>query len=1068
MKKLLFFILLFFSLLFGDATTQASLPEGDSIQIYDWGNQAFNIRNTYSDSALVLANQALALSEKYGHKKSQVSLLRIKSLALTNQLQYDDAILNCEKALEIAGIIDYKVGTVSNTLANIYYNLEDFDSALMYYEKALVSGIQTKDTIAQIDALHNLGSVSTRNSKFKKSLDYFHRSLDLQREKAFFKIEIVTLNHLGWIYFKVNELSKAMRFFEEAIELANSRNDMKSLALVYYYMAKSYRDKGMVAESLESYTNTLELNEYISSKKLLELQKSIALFDLSTDDKKEVLRINKKILAIAQEEGDAIGKAKVHNYLANSFVRNNQLDSAHTHFKKSLKMCKQLDLNSWIFNPLNGMGQYFYKLNKSDSALYYFKEALKVDVLYDKERHKSELLTSIGKVYKHRSMNDDALMYFKDALVYAKRFGYKKIEAEINMHLYQVYEEKNVYVKAFQYLKQYQSLSDSLFGEDKRKQLANIKARYDFEKDRRELLAQSEKEKLAYDLRIKKQRIWIGLGSLIFFLSIIIAYFFFKYQRMQRNVEIEQERLLAEVKNQQLKMEKKERERLENIDAFKSKFFTDISHELRTPLSIIKGMNEKIKQQPEMWLDKGTEVVNESTSQMLNLVNQILVLQKLESDKLKMKFEQSNIMVLLKNIFYSFQFYADNKDLDLLFISEYNEIIMDHDPEKIRWVVSNLLSNAIKFTPFKGKIQLIVSKENKNLQLIVKDTGRGMSTQIQEKAFDRYFKTQDEINPQGSGIGLALTKELVNALDGAIELKSIVDQGTVVKVFLPITNTASFKIQEDVGVSAVRTNVFKNKGYTQKANVDLPYVLLVEDNDNMRILLQACLEQYYNVLVASDGQEGINVALKEVPDLIISDIMMPIKDGFTLCETLKKDEKTSHIPIVLLTAKADKVSKLEGLHKGADVYLSKPFDESELILRVNNLLKLRKVLQAKYSKVEKVYKSSTDQPDLEVDFLQKIRDYVLVHLEDEAFEIKDIYTSLYMSRSQFFRKVKALTGNSPSKYIRSIRLFEARQLIQNSELTITEVAFRVGFSSISYFSTCYFNEFQERPSETVA
>ncbi|MEO1262864.1 MAG: ATP-binding protein [Bacteroidota bacterium] len=522
-----------------------------------------------------------------------------------------------------------------------------------------------------------------------------------------------------------------------------------------------------------------------------------------------------------------------------------------------------------------------------------------------------------------------------------------------------------------------------------------------------------------------------------------------------------------------------QKEKLEELDEMKSRFFTNISHEFRTPLTIISGMAAQIKNKPDKWLEKGPGMIEQNAQNLLRLINQILDLRKLESKELKANLVQGDVVKYLYYISESFQSYAEDNGLQLHFLTELNSLDMDYDPDKLLRIVTNLLSNGIKYTPDSGHIYFHIDQAEEDnqafLKISVKDTGIGIAKEKLLHIFDRFYQVDDSTTRkgEGTGIGLTLTQELVKLMNGRIEAKSSVGQGTTMLVYLPITNEAP-KTATIVPTMTVASNV-------QSESIDflqndaayelLPIVLVVEDNRDVAQYLAACLEDRYQLEFAENGQEGIDTAFELVPDLIISDVMMPEKDGFELCNTLKSDERTSHIPIILLTAKADVDSRISGLKKGADAYLSKPFEQEELLVRLEQLLEIRRRLQEKYAnptELPSVFSDSqaVDNRNIEDAFIQKIIGIVHQNISDEHFGIAHLCRALGIGRTQLHHKIKALTGKSTSLYIRTIRLQEARRLLQTTDLNVSEIGYEVGFHSLAHFSRYYSEEFGEPPSRT--
>lgn len=526
-------------------------------------------------------------------------------------------------------------------------------------------------------------------------------------------------------------------------------------------------------------------------------------------------------------------------------------------------------------------------------------------------------------------------------------------------------------------------------------------------------------------------------------------------------------------------LEKQEAENAKALDAFKSRLYTNITHEFRTPLTIILGMNDQMEKQPKKWMGKGAQMIRKHGTQLLNLINQILDLQKLKSGSLRVDMQQGDIIPFFRSIAEQFEAFAYSKEQQLIFIPKVQSLKMDYDPDKTLQIVTNLLTNAIKYTPDKGQIRFTVSTqvnttpaEGQALLLKVQDTGPGIPEQELPYIFDRFYRVDSQTGTEiGTGIGLSLTQELVKLLDGEIEASSKLGKGTTFQVLLPITQQATLAGPREA--KEVQAAVFGTDGKNGRAlsqNTDLPIALIVEDNSDISQYLQICLEQHYQLVFAYNGQEGIAMALEQIPDIIISDVMMPVKDGFELCETLKDDLRTSHIPIILLTAKSDVESRIRGLKFGADDYLGKPFHEEELLVRMQNLLDIRRKIQERYQDVytQPIPELKDTAPNAEDAFISKIKEIFEERMMESEFNLDTLSQELNLSRSNLYRKIKALTGRSPAIFLRLLRLQKARQLLQSSDVSVKQVAYDVGFSDPSYFSRSYTEEFGESPSNTGA
>ena len=551
----------------------------------------------------------------------------------------------------------------------------------------------------------------------------------------------------------------------------------------------------------------------------------------------------------------------------------------------------------------------------------------------------------------------------------------------------------------------------------------------------------------------------LSFGAIVFFLAISLS---------ERIKDMDRERIDSQL-NHQLALA--ESDRLREINAIKSRLYTNITHEFRTPLTVIQGVAEQIQQH-----DLEKAMIHRNSQQLLDLVNQILELSKSDAGLLKVNLIHDDIIGFLRYITESFHALADNQQVELNFYSEAEILEMDYDPEKVLRVLTNLISNAIKFTPENGKVltavkTILSSSSDHTLEIQVEDTGIGIPSNQITAIFDRFYQVDDSTTRKkdGTGIGLALAKELVELMDGKIAVESEVGKGSTFTIHLPIRHNLKYNRSEnrDLLIHPHRTYSAPDSNHLtpveEESEVDAqPTLLIVEDNQDVLHYLTSCLKNDFTIQYAYDGHQGIEKAIDWIPDIIISDIMMPEKDGFELCTTLKQDERTDHIPIILLTAKADLESKLEGLEYGADAYLIKPFNQKELNIRLHKLIELRKKLHQKY---KRSLFNEEKEPGSEHPFLKKARQVVLDQMAKEGFDVVTLSKGLHFSRAQLYRKIKALTGKSTTQYINEIRLTEGRKLLKNPEKTISEIAYTVGYADPAYFTRLFTKYYGKSPSE---
>lgn len=536
---------------------------------------------------------------------------------------------------------------------------------------------------------------------------------------------------------------------------------------------------------------------------------------------------------------------------------------------------------------------------------------------------------------------------------------------------------------------------------------------------------------------------WAKLGYALLFIGILYA--------------IYRSRLNA-------RMKRFESDRIKELDNLKKRFYVNITHELRTPLSVIigeaQGLKDSLKKETK---NKGAAIYRNG-HQLLDLINQILDLSKLESGKLRVKLQHGDILPYISYLINSFQSLADKKNIRLHYLTSLPSLAMDYDTEKMKRIISNLLSNAIKYTPEGGDVYINVEEENNLAFISVKDTGVGISKEDLPFVFDRYFQSDD--NRGGTGIGLALTNELILLLEGTIHIESELEKGSIFKIILPIEKNASVaSVPQDPSIfQGLQTVDIDAERATHEYGQDneLPLIQVVEDHEDVRNFIISILLGDYRILESKDGAQGLENALEYIPDLVISDVMMPKMDGYELCNALKNHELTNHIPIILLTAKADFSSKIEGLEQGADAYLSKPFEPKEVRVRIRKLLELRLSLQNRYNNIS----ADSQEKEFQDEFLLKAKSIIEQNLSDSDFGIAGLCSQLHISRVHLHRKLKALTGRSTSIFIRTIRLQKAHELLKLGHHNVSEVAYEVGFSDPSYFSRLYSEFYGVSPSVT--
>lgn len=566
---------------------------------------------------------------------------------------------------------------------------------------------------------------------------------------------------------------------------------------------------------------------------------------------------------------------------------------------------------------------------------------------------------------------------------------------------------------------------------------------------------------------------WQTWWAFVIYVVIIyyIALTIYKFQKNRLNLKRE------------LYLEHLEKERQEELHQMKIDFFTNISHEIRTPLTLILGPLEKMLMSSGLnaTVQRQLHQVQQNASRLMRLVTELMDFRKAESGHMKLSFSACNIVQFAQEIYLSFQTLAQDKQIDYRFESNVNKLEVFFDKDHLEKVVFNLLSNAFKFTAEKGTIILSVQQVENEVELKVIDNGKGISKSNVNQLFTRFFQVYNEdVSTGGYGIGLALSKNIVELHKGTIAVTSDIDdpanRQTTFKVTLPLgsahldqksiipeymnsDNPAHYYLQSQANhILVPHQEVLEEVKYT---------ILIIEDNLDLRNFIRESFQSQYKILQATNGLEGLEMALTEIPDLIISDVMMPEMDGLELCRRVKTDDRINHIPVILLTARAAYMHQINGLEKGADAYITKPFSIQVLELNVKNILATKEAGRQKF--VREVLLNpqppTIETPDEK--FLHKLMQLIEEHIDDTEFDVTAIVQEIGMSKTVLYKKVQALTNLSVADLIKTIRLKRAASLLAKNQMSIADVAFAVGFSDRKYFSKEFKKQYEMSPSEYI-
>ena len=551
-----------------------------------------------------------------------------------------------------------------------------------------------------------------------------------------------------------------------------------------------------------------------------------------------------------------------------------------------------------------------------------------------------------------------------------------------------------------------------------------------------------------YLVQYNHQKMYIVLFSIILLLLIGIMVYIYRTILMKRRIE-------------------------EEANKAKLQFFTNISHELRTPLTLIADPvnyiihDDNLNSQQRSML----QIVQRNVLVLTQLVSEILDFRKVQNGKMELRLSDFNLAESMKQWIKLFSVSAQKKHIAISMDAP-DTIMLRADQDKIERICYNLLSNALKYTSEGGEITLTAKEEDGRVMISVADNGCGISSDELPYIFDRFYQAKNA--GRGTGIGLAIVKAFTELHHGEVSATSIEGKGSTFTIHIPVrqkgevTNLATEKIEQLVEPSSaqeVPNQARHIDELIQPYQTDKPEVLIIDDNIDIRTYLRSVLSEKYNVSEAADGKVGLELARKIVPDIVLSDIMMPVMDGLAFCQQLKTDKAISHIPVILLTARSLDEQRAEGYEHGADAYLSKPFSLRLLLSRIDNLIESRKKLNKTWSKGVEDDEIGNISNEIDKSFLKQLRKIIQENLANSDLSVEQIGDEIGLSRVQLYRKVKALTGYSPVEIVRKARLTRARHLLRTTEKTVSEVAYAVGFSTPSYFSKCYKDEFGENPKK---
>ncbi len=954
------------------------------------------------------------------HELSGTALIdAYNKLALAYSLNDDVKSYNyAEKALELAKHEGYLPGRAMAlySMGNSQYVMNNYTDALVNQLTALRI-FDSLDMQLQVgNLLSQIASIHTYAGSHELACKYHQQALDVFIQLQDTAYIINTLNYLGESFLDAGETIQARKTFNKELILAKETEQVESIVFAYEGLGRSYL--GYLLDSSIYYI--------LEARKIYELKG----FSLQTN--------NSILLAETYLAAGPVYNSEAKGYLQESFgLLKHGMGDAHNQLR-------------WLF----GMAELLISTGR-------YKEAKKY----------LDLSLELGRTFL--SKHDDQIYVSLN-----EKLEFGVLLKEYMEKIYRLYYQLDIIsgdlAAELQHFKLATAWKDSISNDQAWKKVAMIQANYEMEISRNQISI-LEKEYEVQNLTVKKSRIYLfGLG--VFVLIVILgAIIFIRNRRVKAK--------------QALEFEREKSEKLKELDQLKSRFFANISHEFRTPLTLIIGPLEKLLSKAKDNNEKKElSIAKKYTGKLQILINNILAISKLESGKMLLHTSETDIVKMVNTYIQSFESLAKQKNISFKFNAENKVINTFIDRGKFEQILNNLLSNAFKFTDEGGRIE--VSLGNKmttdKVFISVSDTGTGIPPEQLSHIFDRFYQVEHENSSyyEGTGIGLALTKELVELHHGIIQVDSEQGKGSTFTIMLPLGKK---HLKPEEIVTSQQVEVSNQQLVTDPAILnlepctrhpapdpvnDVPLILIVEDNADMRSYIRGYFENDFQIIEAIDGEDGYEKSIEHIPDIIISDVMMPKMDGIEFCGKIKKDERTSHIPVILLTARASKESRLEGLNTGADDFIIKPFDGDELQMRVKNLINQRMQLSAVLKrKIQKSYSvpildfEDSRITSMDERFLQNVFKILEEQYADPQFNVNIFSKAVGVSKMQLHRKINALTQHSPGEFIRTYRLNVAAQLLRKQSGTVAEIAYDTGFNSPSYFAECFRKQFGLLPSE---
>lgn len=983
----------------------------------------------------------------------RVNRLNEMSNLLIEKSKYDQAMVFAQESRLLSYKLNFDDGLVYaySHIGDILKNQGKVLEGINYFKKALTITQRNKNSTQESYVFDQLGLAYWTKGDTTASLENHRKSLQLREKNNNTFRQAQSNGNIAIIYSAQGKIKEAIAYYKASLKFYNQLNETSrsawsagNIGLMNYWLGNNAEALKYFIVALDKY-NLATNNEgfvWISSQ-ISDIYKSIGEYE-------KALIYADKVYQNHLKTDDQIGIGQSYSLKAGIYFEMQDFQKAKKTFEQSFEIYQEHADSAGIMNSLLSLGSVYFKLREYDPALQNVQKSLSIAKQLNQIRIAAKCKMMLGAIYAEKGEISKARKWLNEALTFFDKSGSTTNLPFTYQYLVKIDSIAGDFSSAFENQKLYSKYRDEqkITTTDTEK----VAMRYEFEKKEAAAAAEITNKQTQRNAAI--------LGLILSTILVIVLVYFFRLRN--KKIIIEKEKL---------DLQKRDIDRMKETEQFKSRFLTNITHEFRTPLTLIKAHLEVLKENGRKEdQDRFLEMDNNG-SRLLQLINQLLDLSKMESGEYKLKYRSGNVLNESIALAQAFQSLADQKQINLVinkvFKGDVNVSKFIYSQEALTSIITNLLSNAFKFTPEKGTVIVDLIFENSDILFLkVSDTGKGIDEKFLPNVFDRFYQVDqaDSRTYEGSGIGLALVKELTEIHGGEVSVISSKENGCTFTVMLRSASNDS-KVELEATGEPIETEQSSIYSVEEHEANEIPLILVVEDKTELRRFIVENLGSEYQYAEAENGKIGIQLAEKLSPDLIISDVMMPDVDGLELCEYLKSNPSTSHIPIILLTAKANEADKLIGLETGANDYLTKPFSLAEIKLRVKNMLNLRLEFHKGFTGNEIPQPETTNELNKkDREFLENMNQVIETNLSSNLFGVQELADSMFLSASQFSRKLKSITGITPATYIRNYKLQKAVEMLKEGTL-VAEAGWGIGFEDPVYFSKVFKKHFGYPPSE---